>query len=586
MTVTFVPRFYQTEAVEAAIKCLEQEPDSHPILALPTGTGKSPIIGMLCERLLKKWPGLRILVATHVKELIEQDSKALKMVWPSAPYGIYSAGLAKKQSAMPITICSVQSAVKNLDAFGVQHILIVDECHLISPESETNYQNLIDHLKKKNPKLRIVGLSATPYRMKSGMLTDGPIFNKIAYDITGREAFVRLIEMGFLCPLFAKPTKFRYDVSKVRTVAGDFNQLDLEKEINTDDKTERALQEALQIGEDRNHWILFCAGIKHIESVCSMLESWGETVVYVHSKMGKTARDAAIAKFKSGEVRMIVSDNILRTGFDAPFVDHIVLLCPTKSAVRHVQSLGRGTRVFFGDGSTHIRGNMLYDQWGNCLDTVEGRLASIKMSEKQNCRVSDFAGNIERLGPINDPVIPNPKKKGKGEVPVKICPVCDNYNHAAARFCDYCDHEFPFDRTKKLEKTATAAIVVARNEPVTQWFKVDRVEYEMRNVPFRPPTMHVHYFSGMQRFKEVICIEHQGPALTRAKKWWKSRLPNYDPPPSTYEGMSAVNLLRVPTHVFIHLNSPKYPSVLTASFDGTTPLYTPSGSSIFKEEMA
>src|SRR5262245_37988016 len=241
-TSLFRPRFYQSEAVDATLWMLENDPEAAPVIAMPTGTGKSNIIGMICHRLLKRYPGIRITIATHVKELVVQDIKALCAVWADAPYGIYSASLNAKQAQMPLTFCTIQSAVKHPDQFGVQHVIIIDEAHLIAPSEETSYQRFIAGLKQANPRLRIIGLTATPYRMKQGYITSDGIFNKFSYDISGPQAFVKLIDMGFLVPLLSRPTDFRYDVSKVRKVAGDFNQAELQAVVNTDEQTEKALQ--------------------------------------------------------------------------------------------------------------------------------------------------------------------------------------------------------------------------------------------------------------------------------------------------------------------------------------------------------
>jgi len=292
--------------------------------------------------------------------------------------------------------------------------------------------------------------------------------------------------------------------------------------------------------------------------------------------MGEKHRDHAIATFKAGGARMIVSEGILTTGFNSPFVDCIIMLRPTASPGLHVQILGRGTRPYYATGDH-------FD-----LETIAGRLDAIASSEKQNCLVLDFAGNTERLGPINDPRIPKLKIKSgmPGEVPVKICPVCGTYVHAAQRICDginwddtKCGHEFEFDT--KLEQTASTAEIIARDTPLLGWFEVDRVEYETyrsRLKPESPPMMRVKYYSGIRRFTEFVCIEHQSAAGNLAKKWWSTRLRimglgHVPPPPTTAKGMSFVTYLKWPTHIHVHLNAGKYENVIGHSFDGTTPKY-------------
>lgn len=564
------PRPYQISAVNNTLDCLFADKGYNPIIAIPPGGGKSSVIAWTAKAIRQAVPSARIMISTHVKELVEQDSSELERVWPAAPYGIYSAGMNSKQYDMPITVASIQSAVKNLDAFGKQNVLMVDEAQLISPTAETNYQKLIEAFRKRNKSLAVCGYSATPWRMKHGKLADGPIFNTVAFDNTQRDDFVALIDDAYLVPVIPKQTSFEFDVSKVRKVGGEFNAADLAKAVNVDELTEKALQESLQVAWNRKHWLVFCSGIEHVEAVTAWLVAHGEKAVCVHSKMPQALRDVHVAAFKGEKwavaelgyiPRMIVSEGILTTGFNAPWTDCIVLLRPTSSPGLHVQILGRGIRPVFAPG---------FD-----LDILAMRIAAIEAGGKLNCLVLDFAGNTARLGPINDPMVPKAKGKGTGEVPIKICPKCGTYNHAAARFCigiDWngkkCDHEFLFET--KLEQTAATTELIARGEPVMEWFKVDHVDYDVFDRGKAAPHMRVHYHCGMRRFTESVSIEHENNYY--ARKWWKEHVPNYPPPPDTVTGFGYVSQLPKPTHVFVWLNR-KYPQILKRSFDGTTPLY-------------
>src|SRR5262245_7205834 len=136
------------------------------------------------------------------------------------------------------------------------------------------YQKVITEFRQYNPNLFIAGYSATPWRMKHGRLTEGNIFNCVAFDNTQKEEFVELIDDGYLVPLIPKHTSFRFDVSKVRKVAGEFNQSDLQAAVNIVELSMGALQEALQVAHNRKHWIVFCSGIDHVESVSSILRAW------------------------------------------------------------------------------------------------------------------------------------------------------------------------------------------------------------------------------------------------------------------------------------------------------------------------
>ncbi len=202
----------------------------------------------------------------------------------------------------------------------------------------------------------------------------------------------------------------------------------------------------------------------------------------VHSKM-EFDRTTVIKHYKKGTFRAVVNVNVLTTGFDDPEIDLIALLRPTQSPVIHVQTIGRGLRI--ADG-------------------------------KDNCLVLDFAGNTERLGPINDITI---KKKGKGRAggdPItKVCPECAEILAPAVRDCPVCGHKFEFKTA--LEGTATERDVVSTKEPA--WHNVTDVGYGIHRKVGSPKMMVVTYQCGLRAFKEYVCVEHKGYAGHRAKYW-------------------------------------------------------------------
>jgi len=538
-----IPRFYQVEAAEAFLQALELRPDSAPLIAMPTGTGKSLTIAIICKRLLTRYPGMRITISTTSKRLVKQDAKALQRYWPEAPFGIFSAGLGVKNPRMPITLCTVQSAAKVAHLFGTQHLVIVDEAQDVGPKDDTNYQSFFAGLRLKNIKLRVGGLSATCYRMKGGMLADGPTFTEVCYDITGRRAFNVLIDMGYLAPLHAKPTEFKFDVSKVRTTGDGYNQGDVQKVMNVEEKSIKALQEALQILEDRKYIMVFCSGVEHVNSVTAILQGWGETAVHVHSLMGDDECDLNYEAFDSKQARFIVNDAMLVKGVDFPHCDGMILLNPTKSTGRHVQILGRGTRTDHAPG---------FD-----ISIPEELQHAIELGGKPNgCRVCDFVGNLERLGPINDPKIPGSKKgKTTGEPPTKECPQCGCTNFAGAGHCWSCDFEFQFET--KIKQTATTVAPVAKDavpkiEKTYKWLPVTGMEYSRHYKQGSPISMRVVHKAGSRSFSKFVCLEHSGAAGRLARKWWRDRLPEgFTTPETTEEGMMLATSLPEPRWVLL-----------------------------------
>ena len=545
-------RDYQDAAVASVFDYFTNGGTGNPIVALPTGTGKSVVIAAFIRQAVTTYPGTRIMKLTHVKELIEQNLEKLLAVWPTAPAGVYSAGLKRKDVGQPVIFGGVGTVARVIDIFGRIDLLLIDECHLVSPKEATMYQRVISGLRKVNPYLKVIGFTATHYRLGSGMLTEeGGLFTDVCFDMTKLEAFNWLLAEGYLSRLVPKPTSVQLDIESVHIQGGEYKLNELQEAVDKDEITYAALREVLAYGHDRAHWLIFASGIEHTVHVAAMLDSLGIPTTFVHSKMADGERDSNIAHFKSGRYRAMVNNGILTTGFDFPAIDLIGVLRPTQSPGLWVQMLGRGTRPVYAEG---------FD-----LSTDEGRLSAILHGGKQNCLVLDFAGNTRRLGPINDPVLPRRKGKGGGVAPVRLCEACGTYNHASVRFCVECGAEFP--REVKILQHAGTDVLISDGAPKTEVFKVDRVIYGEHRKDGRPPTIQVSYFCGLRMFKEWICLEHEGYAGKKSRDWWRDRSAE-EPPITTADALTKIDSLRIPTHVRVWIK-PKYDEVLAYDYTGT-----------------
>jgi DNA repair protein RadD len=171
-------RAYQQRAIDQLYDWMKNN-EGNPCLVLPTGSGKSHIIAAICKDALQNWPETRILMLTHVKELIEQNAEKLRSLWPGAPMGIYSASIGKRELGEPITFAGIQSVRNKARMIGGVDLIIIDESHFIGHKDEGGYRKLIAELTEINPHLRVIGLTATPYRLGHGLITDKPaIFDR------------------------------------------------------------------------------------------------------------------------------------------------------------------------------------------------------------------------------------------------------------------------------------------------------------------------------------------------------------------------------------------------------------------------
>ena len=535
MASPFKERQYQTEARNSIFEYFASGATGNPVVAMPTGTGKSIVIAEFLRTTLARWPDQRVIMLTHVKELIEQNAEKLLRIWPEAPLGIFSAGLKTKQNKLPIVFGGIQSVSKAIkkygdDYFGRRNLILIDECHLLSPKDDTMYQYTVKALTAINPSLRIIGFTATPYRLKQGMIIENGLFTDICFDLTSTEAFNRLIASGYIAPLIPKQTNVKIDTSNVAIVGGDYNGKQLQVAVDKDDIIEAAVKEMVTFGKDRKSWLVFAAGIKNADHIANVLMRYGINSVSSHSKLSDDENARHISEFKNGNVRALVNNNKFTTGFDHPGIDMIGMLRPTMSPGLWVQMLGRGTRPFPG---------------------------------KDNCLVLDFAQNTKRLGPINDPVKPNPKLKGPaGEAPVKICEECGVYNHASARICFFCGAEFTF-RTKIFEYASTDDLIRG-DRPVVEYFEVTNVLYQKHEKTGKPPSMKVSYLCGLQMFSEWVCFEHGGYAKKNAHDWWRQRS-NLAIPETTDEALSEASGLRKPDKIRVWVNK-AYPEILSVEW--------------------
>jgi hypothetical protein len=199
-------RPYQQAAITSIYGYFEKE-SGNPLVVIPTAGGKSLVMAAFIDGVLKAWPDQRVLVVTHVRELIAQNHAEMLGLWPEAPAGIYSAGLGRRDARARILFAGIQSIHDKATRIGHADLVLIDEAHLIPGRSNTMYRRFLNDLQAINPALKVIGLTATPFRLDSGMLHEGEnaLFTDIAYEVSVRD----LIDQGYLSPLISKQTQTR-----------------------------------------------------------------------------------------------------------------------------------------------------------------------------------------------------------------------------------------------------------------------------------------------------------------------------------------------------------------------------------------
>jgi DNA repair protein RadD len=474
-------RDYQRDAVDAVYEYWRRGRGMRPYVEVPTGGGKSLIIAHIARDVVEAEG--RVLVVAHRKELVGQNAAELREAWDDAPIGIYSAGLRKRQTGEAVTFAGIQSVYRAAARLGRVDLVVIDEAHMIPRRSESQYGRLLSELAEMTPELRMLGLTATPYRLDSGRLDegDGAIFDGCAYTIGVR----RLIDGGYLSTVISKGGVQKISTEGVRRRGGEWLASDLQVAAMRDGLSEAIAEEVCRLGEGRKGWMVFASGVDHAEELASQVRARGVSVGVV---TGETEdRDSILDAFRRQDIRCLVNCDVLTTGFNAPHVDLIALARATESTSLYVQIVGRGMRL---------------------------------SPDKDNCLLLDYGGNVVRHGPIDDVTVATKEGgDGEGEAPAKECPGCAGIVPAGVRVCPYCDHEFPPPEGAGIEAAAFEGRVIGRGMARPEWLEVEHVTMKRWEKPGKHPTIRVDYACGWSVVSEWICPEHDGYPRRRYAEW-------------------------------------------------------------------
>ena len=486
----FQLRDYQQEAVTATLKHFRKTNES-AVIVLPTGSGKSLVIAELA-RLAKR----KILVLTHVKELVEQNHQKYESYGVKA--GIYSAGLKQKETQYQVTFASIQSAARNLQDFSEAYsLIIIDECHrvnLASPDKDIHedkgedkgessqdsaknqYQQIIQQLMQVNPQVKLLGLTATPYRLGMGWIYKkhyrGIVrseqkrpFEHCIYELPLRY----LIKKKYLTePKLVDATIEHYDFSSLKeNASGDYNSTEVNHLLSNHHRvTQGIIEQVVELSEKRQGIMIFAATVDHAKEIFSYLPS--EHSALITGATDSKERDNLIKSFKKKEIKYLVNVSVLTTGFDAPHVDMIAILRPTQSVSLYQQIIGRGLRL-----SENKKDCLVIDYTGNDFDLYQPEVGEKKPNSQSQpvqvfCPSCEFPNIFWGICDEDGDLVEHYGRRCQGlfEDPsglqekshqcdyrfvFKECPHCGNENDIAARTCTTCKEVLvdPDDMLKK-----------------------------------------------------------------------------------------------------------------------------------------
>jgi DNA repair protein RadD len=529
-------RYYQEDAVSAMFQYFEGN-GGNPLWVLPTAAGKSVVISEFVRRAIEMYPGTRVLVLSHVAELLVQNHAKLMSLWPDAPAGLYSAGLRRRDINAQILFAGIQSIHKH--AYKLQSpppdMIIIDEAHLVSPNDSTTYRKFITDLKQINPWLKIIGATATHYRLDSGWLHQGDraMFTDIAYEISVSE----LIEKGYLSPLISKGTATRFDLRGVGTRGGDYVEGQLSAAVDKEEVTQAAVAEIVSFGHDRRCWLVFCTGVAHAYNVRDEIRKHGFTCETITGETPAAEREQLLSDYRAGKIRAMTNANCLTTGVDVPAIDLIAFMRPTKSTSLYIQMAGRGCRL---------------------------------ADNKENCLCLDFADVVATHGPIDRVRVKEVSEGKGGDAPTKTCEVCETICHASVRECPDCGFKFPEPKTKLNEVASILPIMSTEPPPPPEWVNVTGVSYRRHEKQGKTPSLCVSYRCGLSFHREWICVEHTGFARSKAVQWWAKRDTSGGVPDTVDDALAWSSDLAQPSRIQVRQNG-KFTEVVSYDFTPVEP---------------
>lgn len=501
-------RNYQQNAVDNTIEYFKRK-RSPAVIVLPTGAGKSLVIAELA-----KVARGRVLVLAHVKELVEQNH--LKYESHGLKAGIYSAGLNKKDSMDKVIFGSIQSvanAEKNF--FDNFTLLVIDECHRVSLDGDSQYAKVVKNLKEKNPNICVLGLTATPYRLGMGWIynysykgvvqTEEPrFFKQCVFELP----LQYMIDNKYLTP----PVKVDipvtcYDFSELAESNKSYTIKDVEELLKKQRRlTPLIIKNIVDITESYNRQgvMIFSSTVKHAQEIFEHLPEGDARIVIGDTE--DQERDQIIEDFKNKKFKYLVNVSVLTTGFDAPHVDVIAILRPTESVSLYQQIIGRGLRLADSKRDCFI---LDYTGMGHDIYSPEigdKKIVSDSVAVQVTCPKCGFLNDF--WGRTNDDgdVVEHFGRKCRGGVQdpdtyaikpcgyrfrFKICNKCSAENDITARECWKC---------KNILIDADAKLKQARLSKDAHVLRPDTVQMQEKFDKNGNPFLEVRYYDYDAQF--------------------------------------------------------------------------------------
>lgn len=478
-------RYFQQDCVKAIIDSLKR--GHRPYANCVTGFGKSLVLADLSAKALKQGKRVLQLVPNHT--LCEQNYRQSIDYFESMAYkvGMCSAKAKRYELSKSCVIATQTSLVRRVGRLGHIDLCLIDEADMVALDDDTTYRKIIASLLAKNPAMKIVGVTGSPYRQDQGEIHQGEnaLFTECCYE----SDIPRLINEGYLSSVEMLNSPVHVDLDGVKIVRGEYDQGQVG--VKFDAIIDDAVADFKRLFQENNIQtaLIFASTIDNGQKIVQAYNNPDECRL-AHGGLNNHERKQLIEWLTNGSGnRFLVNVGLYTRGFDYPALECLVLLRATKSLRLYVQIIGRLLR-------TH--------------------------DEKPFGYLIDYGTNVERFGPIDS--LKPPPPPGKGEAPIKYClmPMCGAENRLSAKECKECGAVFVSENDDGDYSMKSKGEILKEKE-MAKWVEIvdPMLAFEMAysrkdGTPMVKMKIHDKYRLVHEHY---ICIEHSGYAGANAVKF-------------------------------------------------------------------
>lgn len=360
----------QSEPIAKAIQFFQEKKPKPSLIVLPTAWGKSILTAFVAKN-----TDDRLLVLQPSKELLEQNyCKYMSLCGDfGTNAGIYSASFGRREIAQITyaTIGSIKNLGETFKRYGFTKMLI-DEAHLYPREADS----MLGRFLKDSGITHVLGITATPVKLQTNRDRDGQTFSKLVMltsrskkgnfykDIIHVGQVQEMVRLGFWSQLLYETASFDDSLLVFNSSKSEYTEDSVQRAYDANGGTQ-GITDTLDKHPERKHVLAF---VPSVQDAIDLSQRYPNSGV-IYGEQDKREREQTVARFRSGEIRVLFNVRVLSTGFDFTGIDCIVLGISTASIALYYQIIGRGTRID---------------------------------PEKRDCLISDLGGNVERFGRVED----------------------------------------------------------------------------------------------------------------------------------------------------------------------------------------